>query len=171
MARDYVKAPEILCWDCRKAVGGCSWSDKGEPVSGWEAAPSVHADGKIYGYNITACPEFEHDGPEDRTQLSNKEGVMQMMEALVRQMRDDYIRGYGPITEKTLPIPDGKALSLEDYAKIRRANRKYIEDFLKCPKGRTMLQLTDPDAVIEQLRYLAKRHDAELFEKMTDAYV
>lgn len=55
-----------LCWTCKKACGGCSWSRKFEPVPGWEATPSViyHGSGRqnnrrdIHTYHITGCPQF-----------------------------------------------------------------------------------------------------------------
>ena len=48
-----------LCWECAKAVGKCSWTDKSfTPVPGWTATEVLrqnHPD----TYHITACPEFE----------------------------------------------------------------------------------------------------------------
>lgn len=29
-----------LCWDCANACGGCEWSDRLEPVPGWDATPT-----------------------------------------------------------------------------------------------------------------------------------
>ena len=57
-----------LCWDCAKAVKGCSWSRDFEPVPGWKAVPT-----KIYGkarsddnrridsFAVYECPEFVPD--------------------------------------------------------------------------------------------------------------
>lgn len=56
-----------ICFDCKKAVGGCSWSKKFEPVEGWVAEPTFI---KQYGrqesalnvtqsYRIISCPQFE----------------------------------------------------------------------------------------------------------------
>ena len=49
---------EQLCWRCKKACKGCSWSRDFKPVKGWTALPS-----KNYpdGYRIISCPEFESD--------------------------------------------------------------------------------------------------------------
>ena len=52
-----------LCWSCRKAVGGCSWSRYFEPVPGWTARPTLVdvSNGGVESFEITACPEFEED--------------------------------------------------------------------------------------------------------------
>ena len=53
-----------LCWKCRKAAGGCSWSDRLEPVEGWTAKKAVIKNSPkdyIRSYEILECPEFEHD--------------------------------------------------------------------------------------------------------------
>lgn len=56
-----------LCWDCRKACGGCSWSEHDEhlPVPGWTAEETqVRMKNDVYApsYRVDACPEFERDG-------------------------------------------------------------------------------------------------------------
>lgn len=56
---------QTLCWRCRNAVGGCSWSQRFEPVNGWTAVvtqPAVYlseAMQKIPDYCVIKCPEFE----------------------------------------------------------------------------------------------------------------
>ena len=53
-----------LCWDCKNAVLGCSWSRDFVPVEGWKAVPT-----KVYGgeervtdsFNVLECPEFVPD--------------------------------------------------------------------------------------------------------------
>mgnify|MGYP004523284735 CR=1 FL=1 len=56
---------QALCWRCRKACGGCSWSRKLEPVAGWRAAvtePPKYLCGSmrdIPNYCVIECPEFE----------------------------------------------------------------------------------------------------------------
>lgn len=67
-----------LCWTCKKACGGCSWSSRFEPVPGWTAVAVAmrYRDGKtrdVDTYSITACPEYEEDAravamePEQKT--------------------------------------------------------------------------------------------------------
>lgn len=57
-----------ICFDCQKACGDCSWSEKFEPVPGWTAKKVMQKTherkGKIRWtptYHITACPEFVKD--------------------------------------------------------------------------------------------------------------
>lgn len=69
-----------LCWTCRKACGGCSWSERGadgkvkfEPVPGWNAVPTRRSrDGKtvMESYCIKACPEYEPDPPRMRRTMA-----------------------------------------------------------------------------------------------------
>ena len=51
---------EQLCWNCKKACGGCLWSDKDLPVPGWEAEATIVKDseGDFTSYEIKKCPEF-----------------------------------------------------------------------------------------------------------------
>lgn len=46
-----------LCWDCKNAVGWCSWSREFEPVNGWDAEYKPNLD----SYLVNDCPEFERD--------------------------------------------------------------------------------------------------------------
>ena len=56
-----------LCWDCAKAVGGCSWSDhdRHTPVDGWTAEERylrIDCKGGCMTYVVRECPEFVRDG-------------------------------------------------------------------------------------------------------------
>lgn len=50
-----------LCTYCGKYAKGCEWSEKFEPVPGWEAEPTIiNQKGKpVHSYKITGCPKFE----------------------------------------------------------------------------------------------------------------
>ena len=68
-----------ICFDCKKACGGCPWTEidphtgrpRFEPVPGWTAEKAVipctygyyrnKSTGGIQTYHITACPLFEKD--------------------------------------------------------------------------------------------------------------
>ena len=53
---------ETLCWFCNKAVCGCSWSKKFEPVPGWDAIKTkVHITAKVDmdSYEVRSCPLFD----------------------------------------------------------------------------------------------------------------
>ena len=49
-----------LCWRCKNACGGCSWSRELKPVDGWTAEPTIVKDsnGDFPSYKIKKCPEF-----------------------------------------------------------------------------------------------------------------
>lgn len=54
---------EQPCWTCKKACGGCRWSDKLKPVKGWVAIKVKRKDDtgekNLTGYKIISCPEHE----------------------------------------------------------------------------------------------------------------
>lgn len=52
-------ARDTLCWDCKKACGGCCWSAKLIPVKGWQAMETQKAE--YSSYLVMACPEFVHE--------------------------------------------------------------------------------------------------------------
>lgn len=59
-----------ICIDCKKACGGCPWSEKFEPVPGWEAQKvSLNVGDRrfIETYSITACPLFDKDEKQTGT--------------------------------------------------------------------------------------------------------
>ena len=63
-----------LCWDCKKAIGGCRWSDYGRPVKGWEADLIKPNGTKPYTtYMIHSCPEFVRDGYDGGTRREKRE--------------------------------------------------------------------------------------------------
>lgn len=49
---------ESLCWICKKAIYGCSWSQRFEPIPGWKAKP-VKLRGGADSYRVQECPLFE----------------------------------------------------------------------------------------------------------------
>lgn len=60
-----------ICWYCKRAGGGCAWSQHFKPVNGWTAKPTIiknkikKKNGNTYislcpSYRITECPEFIH---------------------------------------------------------------------------------------------------------------
>lgn len=57
------------CWDCANACGGCEWSDRLEPVPGWDATHTqrVLKCGGRGGTRIEAsfaihsCPKFRRE--------------------------------------------------------------------------------------------------------------
>lgn len=55
---------EQPCWTCKKACGGCRWSDELKPVKGWDAVKVKRKDDSgeknLFGYKIINCPEYEN---------------------------------------------------------------------------------------------------------------
>lgn len=58
---------ETICWNCKNAVMGCSWSKEFVPVDGWEAEykPVLTSDGSnrrlVDSYLVTECPLYAPD--------------------------------------------------------------------------------------------------------------
>lgn len=55
---------ETLCWECKKAIGGCLWADSLQPVDGWDAEPTIVKDegmGDYESFIVKACPMYEPD--------------------------------------------------------------------------------------------------------------
>ena len=51
-----------LCWDCKNATGGCSWSSEFKPVKGWVAKKIGKTTARPYStYKVEQCPEFVRD--------------------------------------------------------------------------------------------------------------
>lgn len=52
-----------ICWDCKKALGKCSWSNgTARPVEGWTAIPTkirVQKGQNNDSYIVLECPLFE----------------------------------------------------------------------------------------------------------------
>ena len=54
-----------ICFDCKNALGGCSWSRSFKPVPGWTAEPTTLVCGgskPTESFRVTACPKFDPDG-------------------------------------------------------------------------------------------------------------
>lgn len=52
---------DTLCWFCERACGGCSWSDKLEPVAGWNAEKTkilITKGTNIDSFIVKDCPLF-----------------------------------------------------------------------------------------------------------------
>ena len=57
---EHVPRSQTLCFDCRNATGGCSWSARLEPVPGWDAVTTMISS-SLPSYHVRACPLFEPD--------------------------------------------------------------------------------------------------------------
>lgn len=55
---------QTLCWDCARAVCGCTWSREFIPVNGWMAEETklkVKNGDYVTSYHVISCPEFVPD--------------------------------------------------------------------------------------------------------------
>ncbi len=57
-----IKKIGSLCPHCRNAQGGCSWSQRLEPVDGWKAEETLLR-GRVPGYLVKECPLFRPMDP------------------------------------------------------------------------------------------------------------
>ena len=70
-ARREYNGKETICWTCKNACGGCSWSKRFEPVKGWKAKKTKIKTGrtangvkKFYyedSFIVLKCPEYAKD--------------------------------------------------------------------------------------------------------------
>lgn len=77
-----------ICFDCKRACGGCSWSEvdtatdkvRFEPVPGWTAEKVYQKINKKYvgTYRVKACPLFDRDEyrPSNNVMLTETESQM-----------------------------------------------------------------------------------------------
>ncbi len=58
---------DTLCWSCKRALCGCSWSKYFIPVKGWKAKKTkinCGPQGYTDSYKVIACPEYLKDNPQ-----------------------------------------------------------------------------------------------------------
>lgn len=57
---NYHKEDFTKCWTCKKACGGCIWSQSFKPVPGWTAEKTfIPSNGEMAAsYHIIECPEY-----------------------------------------------------------------------------------------------------------------
>ena len=122
-----IEQKETLCNDCAKACNGkCSWSESLTPVNGWkvtESKPSVI---------VEECPEYVREdrrlrSPED----IDSDGMMLLLEALVKSIRFDYVYGLAE-------------------------TRIGIEKWLRSKHAQRLLGLTDTEDLIRKLRKMIR---------------
>lgn len=62
-ARKEATRTDSLCWSCKNACGGCSWSSSFVPVKNWKAKPTKVkcTGGYVDSFHVIKCPEFDRD--------------------------------------------------------------------------------------------------------------
>lgn len=149
-----IDTKETLCVLCQNSCRrGCSWDDKLVPVPGWTAVDNEA------GCQVIRCPQFVKETPETIIPDEIDEGGMVLLlEAIARRMREDYIHGQGPHDR----MSERRKHHHTTYPEIRQANRHEIERWLLHGQGRILLQLSDPEEVIRMLRPFAKKYEESL---------
>ena len=156
---------ETICIECRyQCSKRCSWAWEFVPVDGWTAVETKT------GYDVYACPNFVQGRGLPRAGFDT-DGVIACLHAALVQTREDYIVGYDthdkreekdPKKSKKSKCVQKKSMAdrLIEAAKIRAENRKRIENWLR-GDGQKLMMLSDPEAVIQQLRIFARKYEAE----------
>lgn len=91
-----------LCWDCKRAIGLCPWSQKGEAVEGWTAEKTLIPNGEISeftpSYKITKCPLFIKDDKRepvifegDRISIKTLALLLNMKQRTLKSWQDNKI--------------------------------------------------------------------------------
>jgi hypothetical protein len=55
---------DTLCWSCKYATGGCSWTLDFTPVEGWTATKTTLASDNNESYKVQECPHYQFDKDE-----------------------------------------------------------------------------------------------------------
>ena len=82
---------DTLCILCQHSCrGGCSWSEDLKPVNGWIAEANRQ------GYRVISCPLYIKETAETILPSDiDTDGMLLLLEAAAKQMREDYITGHG----------------------------------------------------------------------------
>ena len=92
MANRYVhrKGDQSLCWNCKNCFGGCSWSERFEPVEGWSAERTTieYFNTETPSFLVRDCPLFAADDGE--REYVNNDGFQNLMEAIYKRAAQDY---------------------------------------------------------------------------------
>ena len=155
---------ETRCINCIKSCNsGCSWSREFEPVHAWCAIKTKQ------GYCVIDCPEFVQETKENRIKARDIDtnGMLNLLEAFVQQLREDYIHGKDLYSDAIQKNQKGKYKIRVKMtpAEIRATNRKNIEKYLLSKEGQMMLCFTNVNDVIVQLRKLARMYDAQCLRR------
>ena len=152
MPIDFMETLCILC--AHSCVNQCCWADEQKPVPGWVAESTR------LGYIVIQCPEYVKDTYETIKPMKlHDRGTMYLLEAIVKQMREDYVTGHGPYDDYN---KNRKHEQRKSSGEIRGLNRKAIEKWLYGPTAGKLLQLSDTEAVIMGLRAMARKYETEL---------
>lgn len=111
---------ESLCFGCKKAVCGCSWSKYFKPVDGWNAEKvklNISKEKTINTYQVKACPLFESDNVLSMYELYTiiADKIKCCYKTVILNMQTD--KGISKLTKKLKAV--NALYLLEDLAKAR----------------------------------------------------
>lgn len=158
--RNRTNKPETLCFRCGNSCGGCSWSDRFEPVKNWIAEPT-----KIYrsrddvkeidSYHVIACPLFQADKQNGPKQI-HPDSLKPFLYAILISTVRDYAKACRKIAQRSESddaVPSKRvAVEIESY--VRSPIFEDIVDALElCVSGPQLLEIirNDPKAVLDRL--------------------
>lgn len=152
--------PESLCFLCANSKGGCSWSDRFEPVEGWKATKTViHPNitsGRVDSYFVEDCPLFQADPPKQFTSI-HPEAFRPFIIAIITAMVRDYADAYVKLNSD--PKPDGaiyKELIMKEIESY--ASSGFFEDVVDylglMVNGQKLLEMirNDPQGILNRLK-------------------
>ena len=152
MAIEPVETKCILC--AHSCANPCCWADEQKPVPGWVAEKTR------LGYRVIECPEYVKDTYETIKPVKiHDRGADNLIQAIARQMREDYVHGKGPYDDYN---KNRSKENRKPQGMIRGMNRKAIEEWLQGPIAGKLFQFSDTDFVIDGLRKMAKQYETEL---------
>ena len=91
------------------------------------------------------------------------DGMLLLLEAAAKQMREDYITGHGKYEADKKNVKKRMSVleAWVERAPIRKKNRDAIEKWLTEGQGGLLLQISDPKPIIQELRKLANQYERE----------
>ena len=136
-----MKPESTICWKCRRASGGCSWSRNFVPVKGWDAKEKTM---KKIGltYLVKSCPEFEEDKAEYHANY-------ELVAAICKSIARDY---------KNLMV-----------YRIKQPDREDVKDKLENINVGILADIYSEGMIKKILRELKK--DVELDIEIMDAWI
>lgn len=128
----HLKGDQTLCWNCKNCFGGCSWSEKFEPVEGWNAERTL-----IKYFNVVTpsflvrdCPLFVEDDGE--REYIDGDGFCNLTIAIYRRAAQDYTLLLDRMDEPTYdPDGAGKARIKHQLSEIEQLLPRWLTDKIK----------------------------------------
>ena len=146
-----------LCEGCANAVPspyhGCPWSERGEPVTGWQAEETSlrmqrNINGKnlsfsVTGYTVRTCPLYAPDRSRRQQRELDRAGVERLSRAVVEMAAEDYRVAL-------------QHLRVRPKDREARGQRQALENFFRGSYGGALTHGMGPE-ILRRLREEAER--------------